>query len=434
MLIVLGFAFVAGVLTILAPCTLPVVPLVLGTAASGGQRRTTGLVAGFSLTFVATTVVLASALAGAGMTTSGLRVASAIVLGLAGVTLVAPRAEAWAGRRLAPIAAFGNRLVIRGPGDGIAAGFVMGAAIGLVWAPCVGPIMAAVIATAAVHGPALETVVIALAYVAGVSVPIALIAGWGRRASRALGAAGRTNQVRRGFGAAMLVTALLVATGVDTSIETKIADALPAGWGGALLAIEQQPSIQKELDMLRTDPSGSSTTAGGAGGSGSDHLPVPLASRLPGHVALENLGSAPEFTGIDAWINSDQLTLSALRGKVVLVEFWTFGCINCQHVQPYVTAWYDRYASAGLVVVGVHTPELSFERDLGNVRDAVAKAGIGYPVAFDPAYATWNAYRNSYWPAFFFIDRAGQIRHTHFGEGDYEGSEQVLRELLATPG
>ena len=167
------------------------------------------------------------------------------------------------------------------------------------------------------------------------------------------------------------------------------------------------------------------------GTAGATDLPNPLAA-LPANVVLEDLGPAPEFAGITSWINSDPLTIGSLRGKVVLVEFWTFGCINCQHVQPYVKAWHDRYASAGLVVLGVHTPELSFERDVGNVRDAVAKAGIRYPVAFDPAFATWNAYRNGYWPAFYFVDRSGRIRHIHVGEGDYDGSEQVIRELLAT--
>ena len=147
-------------------------------------------------------------------------------------------------------------------------------------------------------------------------------------------------------------------------------------------------------------------------------------------MTLENLGPAPDFAGITAWINSDPLTIASLRGKVVLVEFWTFECINCIHVQPYVKAWYDRYASAGLVIVGVHSPELSFERDIGNVRTAVTQDGLHFPIAFDPSFATWNAYRNSYWPAFYFVDRSGQIRHTHFGEGDYAGSEQVLRELL----
>ena len=433
MLIVVGFAFFAGVLTIVAPCTLPVVPLVFGAAATGGRTRTLGILVGFGFTFVLAAVVLASALAAAGLTTDRLRIASALVLGLVGLTLVSSRIEAWTERGLAPVAGFGRILADGRPGDGLIGGLVLGGAIGLVWAPCVGPIMAAVIATAVTHGPSLGTVVISLAYVAGAIVPIAIIAGWGRRASDALPGTVQRGRLRSGLGVAMLVTAALVATGLDFTLEDRVASVLPAGWGGALLAVEQQPDIQQELDMLRTVRASSAASGADAvaNASSAAGLPAAIATSLPVNVALEDLGPAPELAGIDAWINSDPLTIAALRGKVVLVEFWTFGCINCQHVQPYVKAWYDRYASAGLVVIGVHTPELSFERDLGNVRDAVSKADIRYPVAFDPAYATWNAYRNGYWPAFFFIDRSGRIRHTHVGEGDYDGSEQVIRELLS---
>ena len=435
MLIVLGFAFVAGVLTILAPCTLPVVPLVFGAAATGGRPRTLGILIGFSLTFVLAAVVLAAALAAAGLTTDRLQFASAVVLGLVGLTLVSGRIEALAGRGLAPVGAYGTSLAAGRPGDGLVGGLVLGGAIGLVWAPCVGPIMAAVIATAVVHGPSVETVVIGLAYVAGAIVPIAIIAGWGRRASHTLEGAVRRGRLRSGLGVTMLVTAALVATGLDFTLEDRVATVLPAGWGSALLAVEQQPDIQQELDLLRTDRTTSPAARGAnAVAPGAADLPAPVASSLPANVALEDLGPAPEFAGIDAWINSSPLTIASLRGKVVLVEFWTFGCINCQHVQPYVKAWYDRYAAAGLVVVGVHTPELSFERDLRNVRDAVAKADIRFPVAFDPAYATWNGYRNSYWPAFFFVDRSGRMRHMHVGEGDYDGSEQVIRELLSESG
>lgn len=435
MLIVLGFAFVAGVLTILAPCTLPVVPLVFGAAATGGRPRTLGILIGFSLTFVLAAVVLAAALAAAGLTTDRLRFASAVVLGLVGLTLVSGRIEALAGRGLAPVGAYGTSLAAGRPGDGLVGGLVLGGAIGLVWAPCVGPIMAAVIATAVVHGPSVETVVIGLAYVAGAIVPIAIIAGWGRRASHTLEGAVRRGRLRSGLGVTMLVTAALVATGLDFTLEDRVATVLPAGWGSALLAVEQQPDIQQELDMLRTDRTTSPAARGAnAVAPGAADLPAPVASSLPANVALEDLGPAPELAGIGAWINTSPLTIASLRGKVVLVEFWTFGCINCQHVQPYVKAWYDRYAAAGLVVVGVHTPELSFERDLRNVRDAVAKADIRFPVAFDPAYATWNGYRNSYWPAFFFVDRSGRMRHMHVGEGDYDGSEQVIRELLSESG
>jgi thiol-disulfide isomerase/thioredoxin len=150
--------------------------------------------------------------------------------------------------------------------------------------------------------------------------------------------------------------------------------------------------------------------------------------------ALPDLGPAPELVGITDWLNTEPTTIAELRGNVVLVHFWTFGCINCVHVQPHVKAWHDRYRDQGLVVLGVHTPELAFERDIDNVRSAVANAGIRYPVAFDPAFRTWDAYGNRYWPAFYFVDRRGHVRHTHYGEGDYASSARVIETLLAEPG
>lgn len=149
--------------------------------------------------------------------------------------------------------------------------------------------------------------------------------------------------------------------------------------------------------------------------------------------SLPDLGRAPDLVGISAWLNSEPLTLAGLRGNVVLVEFWTFACGNCQNVQPVVKHWHDRYAADGLVVLGVHTPELAFERDVANIRTAIARGGLEYPVAVDPDFRTWDAYGNRYWPAFYFIDRQGHVRHTRFGEGDYQRSEAVLRELLGEP-
>ena len=146
---------------------------------------------------------------------------------------------------------------------------------------------------------------------------------------------------------------------------------------------------------------------------------------------LPDLGAAPELRGITEWINSPPLTLKALRGSVVLVHFWTFDCINCQNVQPYVKDWYARYRDQGFTVIGVHTPELDVERHIANVRDAVTRKAVAFPVAFDPSFATWNAYGNHYWPAFYFVDKRGRVRHAHFGEGEYERSEQVIRELIA---
>ncbi len=411
MILTLGFAFVAGLLTILAPCTLPVVPLVLGSSTGGGRRRLLGLFSGFAASFVVATVLVSAVLASLGLTTDGLRLVAIAILGLVGLTLAMPRlgdwVQQWIPTRAVAIGTPDERAANRP--DGFGTGFVIGAGIGLVWAPCVGPIMAAVIAAAVVSGPTPAAVAIAIAYVIGAIVPLAAIATWGRRATARIG--GRTaERTRRVFGVAMAVVAVTVLTGLDRPLVAGATAALPSQLGAALFAVELQPAVQEELTVLRP---GDATTA--------DTVP------------LENLGAAPELTGITAWINSQPTTLAALRGKVVLVHFWTFGCINCIHVQPYVKAWYDTYAKDGFVVVGVHTPELSFEREIDNVREAVAKADVRFPVAFDPEFATWRAYRNSYWPAFYFVDKAGQIRHVHFGEGDYDGSEAVIRELLAEP-
>jgi len=410
-MIVLAFAFVAGLLTILGPCTLPVVPLVLGGAAAGGRRRIGAIFVGFGASFLAVTVVFAAALASLGVTTDRLRLGAAIVLGLVGLSLAWPRVARIFDRALVPLQgrAAGN---FASPGQrhgGLLGGLAIGAGIGLIWAPCVGPIMAAVIAAAVVSGPSPLAVAIAAAYVAGAVIPLAAIARWGRRATDAVDPH-RADRLRRGFGLAMTIASVVVLTGLDVPLQARLTASLPAEVNNALFAIEQQPAVQEGLTVLR-----------------------PSAAEEHDAVPLEDLGPAPELTGITAWINSEPTSVAALRGKVVLVHFWTFGCINCIHVQPYVKAWYDRYAAAGFVVLGVHTPELSFERDVDNVRAAVAKADVRFPVAFDPAYATWNAYRNSYWPAFYFVDRAGRIRHVHFGEGDYDGSEAVIRELLAEP-
>lgn len=447
MLPVLAFALVAGILTILAPCTLPVVPLVLGASSGEGRLRTTGLLLGFGLTFVAVTVIFASLLAAAGLTSGTLRLASAVLLAAVGMTLVVPRLAMRAGVFLGPVARVGSRIVASGSGTGFGGGLVLGGAIGLIWAPCVGPIMAAVIAVATTRGPSVEAVLIALAYVAGAAIPLGLIAAWGRRATRPLRAASGTGRLQRSFGVVMILSTLLVVSGLDLTVENGVAGLLPVGWSGVLISPEQYPAVQAGLEGLEaprvakdSDGTASATPSGGApspGAPGLGHataLPTAIADTLPSDVALQDLGAAPEFDGISAWINTSPLTIASLRNKVVLVEFWTFECINCIHVQPYVKAWYERYASAGLVVIGVHTPELSFERDLGNVRAAVTKSSLQYPIAFDPSFATWNAYRNSYWPAFYFIDRTGQIRHVHFGEGDYDGSEQVIRQLLSQPG
>jgi cytochrome c biogenesis protein CcdA/thiol-disulfide isomerase/thioredoxin len=430
----LGFAFLAGVLTILSPCTLPVVPLVIGVTEARHSRRLAGILVGFGATFVLLTVVLAAALAASGLTSSGARLAAALVLALFGASLVVPALSSRVERAAVPLADLGQRLLPGASRDGFAGGLVLGSAIGLIWAPCVGPIMAGVIASAITSGPTAETALVAATYVLGAAGPLALVGLGGRTVLGRLGSARRRARANQTLGIVMVVSAALVLTGLDVPFEAGITNLVPAGVAFTLPAGGMQPDAVQEGPVSSTSAPSFGSKAAPAEGVAAPALPTPISATLPASVALDDLGAAPELTGIAAWINSPALTMASLRGKVVLVQFWTFDCINCIHVQPYVKAWYARYAAAGLVVIGVHTPELSFERDLGNVRAAVATDGVTFPVAFDPNYATWNAYGNEYWPAFYFIDKAGQIRHTHFGEGDYDGSEQVIRELLAAPG
>ncbi len=428
------FAMLAGLLTVLSPCVLPVIPLLVGTATGrdgdggGGTRRVAGLVLGFGATFMAATILLASTLAAAGVTTSQLRVASALLLVAFGATLAIPalgrRVERWASRMTA------SRETMRPGTGGFAGGIVLGAAIGLIWSPCVGPIMASVIATAVSAGPTPEAVLVALAYVVGVSVPLAAIALGGRQAVRRLGSAERRSGLVRAFGLLTMAGGILVITGLDIPLQTRVGDLLPEGWTRAIAAVEAGQGAgdeQRPTDAATGDRPAPEPLVNVDGRP----LPAAVAETLPASVALEDLGQAPELTGISDWINSDPLTVASLRGKVVLVHFWTFGCINCVHVQPYVKTWYDRYADAGLVVLAVHTPELSYERDVANVREAVAREEVLYPVPIDPDFATWKAYQNRYWPAFYFVDREGRIRHASAGEGSYDIAEQVIRQLLA---
>jgi cytochrome c biogenesis protein CcdA/thiol-disulfide isomerase/thioredoxin len=405
MLPVVLFTFTAGVLTIVAPCTLPVLPAILGGGIGPGRYRLLGLCVGFGGTFLALTFLLAGALAALNVTSSSLRTVAALVLLAAGATLAVPAiARALGGsvpRRGAAPRALGPA---GGPGDaGFWRGVAMGSALGLIWAPCVGPLMGPVMATAVVEGPTVAGIAIGGAYVLGALIPIALVAALGRRATRRVNAPAAA-RVRRAFGAGMVVVAIVVLSGTDASIAADLTAAFPIQAGSLVEAAGAAAATRPEDTTVATNGT-----------------------------ALADLGPAPELTGITAWINSDAVTLASLRGRVVLVEFWTFGCINCIHVAPYVRAWSDTYEASGLTVIGVHTPELSFERDLDNVRDAVAKADIRYTVAFDPDFATWRAYKNHYWPAIYLVDKRGHVRLVKAGEGGYDETEAAVRTLLAEP-
>ena len=404
-------AVVAGLATFLSPCVLPIVPVVLASGATGGRRRPLGVAVGLALAFVVFTLTASRVLAALGLPQDLLHTIAVVLLALAGLLLVAPSLAEWAGRLFQPLAA---RAAGRLPGgDGFTSGLVLGAALSVVWTPCAGPILAAVTVLAAEHHVSGNLVLITIAYAAGATVPLFVLALLGRRAGSSLAGLRRHGlALRRTAGVVLLLGAWLF----TTNLPTRLAAATP-GYLSWIQSPERASAIRSDLRAL--DPSTTHAKAALAAGDSPDRL--------------EDFGPAPDFAGIGAWINtpgSKPLTLTGLRGKVVLVDFWTYSCVNCIRTLPYLKAWYSRYHDAGLVIVGVHTPEFAFEHVVGNVRRAVSEHDIRYPVAVDDDYKTWNAWANQYWPADYLIDRTGHVRDAHFGEGAYAETETKIRTLL----
>ena len=407
------FAFVAGAATALSPCVLPVLPVVLSAGLSGGRRRPLGIVTGLTLSFAFATVALVYVIDALGLPDDLLRnIAIAVLLGF-GVALLLPsvaaRVEAWISR-VVPKAR--NARTEGGFGSGL----LVGASLGFVYAPCAGPILAGVITVSASQEFTTGRLAVALAYAVGSAVVLYVLMLGGRRlTSRLSRHAGR---LQMGMGAVMVVVGVLMFADYDTRFQTAIANDLPAFLVNPSGELEESGGVRDRLAELR---------GGGRGG----RLQADAGSGLPA------LGPAPDFTGNQRWFNTAggrPLSLGELRGKVVLVDFWTYTCINCIRTLPYLKAWDERYRDKGLTIVGVHTPEFPFERDAENVKDAIAQNGLRYPVAQDNDYATWDAYGNQFWPAKYLIDARGQVRYTHFGEGDYEETEEAIRRLLEEAG
>jgi cytochrome c biogenesis protein CcdA/thiol-disulfide isomerase/thioredoxin len=413
-LVLIVFAFIAGAATALSPCVLPVLPVVLSAGLTGGSRRPLGIVTGLALSFAFATVALVYVIDALGLPGDLLRnIAIAVLLGF-GIALLAPplaaRVEAWIGR-LVPAPRAGRR-----EAEGFGSGLLVGASLGFVYAPCAGPILAGVITVSASQEFTAGRLAVALAYAVGSAVVLYGLMLGGRRVIRRLSPyAGR---LQMGMGAVMVAVAALMFADYDTRFQTAVADDLPAVLVNPSGELEDSGGVREELAELR-------------GRSGGSQLQADAGAGLPA------LGAAPDFTGNQRWFNTSgarPLSLEQLRGKVVLVDFWTYTCINCIRTLPYLKAWDQRYRDRGLVIVGVHTPEFPFERDAGNVEEAIDQNGLRYPVAQDNDYATWEAYGNQYWPAKYLIDAEGQVRYTHFGEGDYEQTESAIRRLLAEAG
>ncbi|MEX3896756.1 cytochrome c biogenesis protein DipZ [Paraburkholderia sp. BR10954] len=401
-MLLLILAYLGGALTILSPCILPVLPFVFSRADRPFARNGLPMLVGMALTFA---VVATLAAVGGGWAVRANqygRFVALAVLAVLGLTLLSERVAAWITR---PFVVLGNKLTERtgSEDDSVLSAAALGVATGLIWAPCAGPILGLLLTGAALKGASVQTTLLLLTYAAGAATSLALALLIGGRVfalmKRSLGAG---VWVRRALGVLVLAGVTTIALGLDTGLLTRVSLASTG-------RIEQ-----KLIDAARPAPLVQIAVKAG------DTLPVE--------------GDLPALDGATQWLNSPPLTPQSLRGKVVLVDFWTYSCINCIRSLPYVRAWADKYKDYGLVVLGVHAPEFAFEKDPGNVAHAVKDLGVNYPVALDNDYAIWKAFSNEYWPAHYFIDPQGHIRHHRFGEGDYKQSEDVIRRLLAEAG
>jgi cytochrome c biogenesis protein CcdA/thiol-disulfide isomerase/thioredoxin len=419
MLLLVLFALVAGAGTAITPCVLPVLPALLSASAVGGRRRPLGIVLGLAITFTLTIVVLASVVNGVGLGDGATRTIAVIALIGFGLMLIFPRLAEYVQAPLSRLARFGPKT----RGDGFWTGLGVGAALGFVCAPCAGPILAAVISVSASTGPTLKVAVVGIAYSLGLAA-VMLIYGFGGRAVlNRIRRVARGQSVERGLGAVLLITGILMAFNLDVRFENDLAkdSSLPAFITDPASALENSSSVQNKLASLRPT---------------SKFLKKQQVANAAG-VSLPDDGTAPNFKDTEDWFNTagdKPLSITQLRGKVVIVDFWTYTCINCIRTLPFVEGLYRHYRHYGLEIVGVETPEFTFEKEAGNVRQAIKSDGLTYPVVQDNRYGTWDAYQNEYWPADYFIDSSGQIRHTQFGEGDYARDEQVVRELLRAAG
>jgi cytochrome c biogenesis protein CcdA/thiol-disulfide isomerase/thioredoxin len=412
MVLLVLFAFVAGIGTALSPCVLPVLPIALSAGATGGSRRPLGIVTGLALSFTFATVALVYVIHALGLPDDLLRkVAIAGLIGF-GVALAIPavgaRIEAWLSRVVRARPRGGER-------DGFGSGLLVGASLGLVYAPCAGPILAGVITLSASQTFTAGRLATALAYGVGSAVALYALMLGGRRLTRRL--ASRSGRLQQGLGVVMVVVGALMLANVDTRFQNAVASDLPSFLVNPTGGLERSASVSKALAGVR----------GGA---------APATHESSG---LKRLFRAPPIAGTQRWFNTPggrPLSLAALRAqhRVVLIDFWTYTCINCIRTLPQLKAWDAKYRGDGLTIIGVHTPEFPFEKDASNVEAAVRQDGLHYPVVQDNDQVTWNAYANEYWPAEYLIGADGYVRHVHFGEGDYGQTENAIRALLAESG
>ena len=418
MLLLALFAFVAGAGTALSPCVLPVLPVALAAGATGGRRRPLGVVTGLVLSFTFATVALVYLISALGLPDDLLRNVAIGVLASFGAVLVVP---ALAARVETAVARLTRRVPTVARGEGFGSGVLLGMSLGLLYAPCAGPILAGVITVSASQTFTAGRLGVAFAYSLGSAVVLYALMLGGRRLTRTVSR--RSGVLQPAMGVVMVVAAVAMAAELDIRFQNEIADELPAALVNPTKALEESGEARTSLAELRGDAAEGSVAQAAERDTGADTLPV--------------LAAAPEIRGTQRWFNTsggDDLALKELRGNVVLIDFWTYSCINCIRTLPHLKAWDERYRRAGLTIIGLHAPEFPFERDADNVASAIKRNGLEYPVAQDNDFATWNAYGNQFWPAKYLIDSRGRVRYAHFGEGAYDQTETAIRTLLREAG
>jgi cytochrome c biogenesis protein CcdA/thiol-disulfide isomerase/thioredoxin len=440
-------AYLGGVLTIISPCILPVLPFVFARQGRSFVRTTLPLVAGMAITFSAIATLAAVGGGWALRVNSYARVLALAFLIVFGVALVSQRLSDWISR---PIVSLGNRLMQANEGkESVLPSLILGVATGLLWAPCAGPILGVILTGAAISGPNTQTSLLLLAYGLGAATSLALATVAGARVFRAMKLSlGTTEWLRRALGVAVLIGAVAIINGWDTglltrislastnSVEQKLLDAVRGRESGSAPANAMAGGAMSGGGAMRSGGAMNGGAMRGGAAAGGAMRGGAMSGAMSGKAAGASSvqGQLPPLSGAVAWLNSAPLTAEALRGKVVMIDFWTYSCINCLRTLPYLRAWQQRYHDLGFTIVGVHTPEFAFEKDKKNVERAVHDLGVTYPVAIDNDYAIWRAFNNEYWPAHYFVDAKGHIRGHHFGEGGYDESEQLIRSLLTEAG
>jgi cytochrome c biogenesis protein CcdA/thiol-disulfide isomerase/thioredoxin len=466
MALLIIFGFVAGAATAVSPCVVPVLPIALSAGATGGHRKPLGVVTGLVVSFTFALFALVYVIEALGLPNDLLRNIAIVVLFGFGIVLLIPplaaRVEAFGQR-------FTSRVGVRSGGDGFWPGVGLGLSLGVLYAPCAGPILAAVLTASASQSFNAGRLAVVFAYALGSAIVLYGLMLGGRKLAAPL--ARRSGAFQMAMGAIMVLVAFAMWQGYDNKFQSDVTAKLPSFLTNPAEGIQNSHAAQVALAEIRggsghglgikaQEIESERDTGGGESGAGAngetesgvptrDGKPVgtgnskfaPASSKLTAEeeetVPLSDIGTAPEFVDTQDWFNTPgdkPLTMKGLRGKVVLIDFWTYSCINCIRTLPYLNAWNKRYAKDGLVIVGVHTPEFPFEREASNVEEAIKTDGIEYPVVQDNEMQTWNAYENLYWPAEYYVDSRGQVRYADFGEGDYGKKEQVIRELLSEAG